>query len=79
MEEMFMIDLEKRITVNSEICHGKACISGTRITVSVILDCLAEGMKDSEILKEYPSLAAEDVRAAIEYAAMLAKEEVHAL
>lgn len=74
-----MIDYEKRITVNPEICHGKACISGTRITVSVILDCLAEGMSNLEILEEYPSLAAEDIRAAIEYAALLAKEEVNAL
>ncbi len=74
-----MKDLDKKITVDSGVCHGKACISGTRIMVSVILDCLAEGMSDSEILGEYPSLAVEDIRAAIEYAALLAKEEVHAL
>ncbi len=74
-----MMDFEKRITVNPEVCHGKACASGTRIMVSVILDCLAGGMSDSEILREYPSLEVEDIRAAIEYAALLAKEEVHAL
>ena len=73
------MELLQRITVNAEICHGKACIAGTRITVSVILDCLANGMSSAEILQEYPSLEAQDIQAAIEYAALLAKEEVHAL
>ncbi len=68
-----------RIVVDPGICHGQACIKGTRIPVSVILDCLAEGMSEKEILKEYPALAAQDIKAAIEYAALLSKEELHAI
>ncbi len=45
-----------RITVDPLVCHGKACIKGTRIMVSVILDNLAEGVGEMEILKSYPSL-----------------------
>ncbi|MBS3126850.1 DUF433 domain-containing protein [Candidatus Woesearchaeota archaeon] len=68
--------LLERITYDPEICHGKACIKGTRIMVSVILDNLAEGLSIAEILKEYPTLQKEDLQAALEYAALLAKEEV---
>ncbi|RJP35144.1 MAG: DUF433 domain-containing protein [Actinobacteria bacterium] len=71
--------LSGRITVDQDICHGQACIKGTRIPVSVILDCLAEGMSEKEILKEYPTLTAQDIKAAIEYAALLSKEELHAI
>ena len=69
-------ELLKRISIDQEICHGKACIKGTRIMVSVILDNLAEGMNVEEILKDYPTLEKEDIQAALEYAALLAKEEV---
>ena len=68
--------LLERITYDPEICNGKACIKGTRIMVSVILDNLAEGLSIAEILKEYPTLQKEDLQAALEYAALLAKEEV---
>jgi uncharacterized protein (DUF433 family) len=68
------VDLLGRISVNSEVCHGKACIAGTRIPVSVILDNLAAGLSTEEILQHYPSLAAQDVLAALHYAALLAKE-----
>ncbi|MCR4441893.1 MAG: DUF433 domain-containing protein [Peptococcaceae bacterium] len=68
------MDLLQRISVNPEICHGKACIAGTRIMVSVILDNLASGMSRKEILKNYPSLQPEDIDAALAYAALLAKE-----
>lgn len=64
----------KRITVDPAVCHGKACITGTRIMVSVILDNLAEGKSRSEILKSYPSLQPADIDAALTYAAMLARE-----
>lgn len=47
--------------------------------VSVILDCLADGMGENAILEEYPSLKPEDVRAALEYGAMLAREEIHSV
>lgn len=69
-------ELLKRISVNPDICHGKACIKGTRVLVSVILDDLAEGLSPEKILSEYPSLAKEDIQASLEYAAMLAHEEV---
>jgi uncharacterized protein (DUF433 family) len=64
----------KRISVDPQICHGTACISGTRIPVSVILDNLAEGISREDILKSYPSLKSEDIDAALAYAALLAKE-----
>lgn len=64
-----------RIQVDSSICHGKACIRGTRIMVSVVLANLADGMTDAEICAEYPSLQADDIRAALVYAAELAGEE----
>jgi uncharacterized protein (DUF433 family) len=67
------------ITVDPNICHGKACIRGTRIMVSVILDNLAAGLTPEEIVHSYPSLNHEAVRAAITYAAALARERVVAL
>lgn len=67
---------QERITVDPDICHGKACIRGTRIMVSVILDNLADGIDAAEILKSYPTLEMDDVHAAIAYAAELAKERI---
>ena len=64
-----------RITADPAICGGQACIQGTRVPVHVILDFLAAGNTVEEILDEYPQLTREDVLAAIEYAAMLAREE----
>ena len=64
----------KSISVDPQICHGTACILGTRIPVSVILDNLAEGISREDILKSYPSLKSEDIDAALAYAALLAKE-----
>ncbi|MDD2717501.1 MAG: DUF433 domain-containing protein [Candidatus Wallbacteria bacterium] len=63
-----------RISAEQDVCHGKACIKGTRIPVSVILDNLAAGLKDEEILQSYPSLKPEDIRAAVSYAAELSRE-----
>ncbi|MBS3975538.1 MAG: DUF433 domain-containing protein [Syntrophomonadaceae bacterium] len=68
------MELLKRISVDPKICHGKACIAGTRIMVSVILDNLVAGLTQEEILKSYPSLKKEDIKAAIAYAALLTKE-----
>ncbi|MGI8907534.1 MAG: DUF433 domain-containing protein [Candidatus Sumerlaeaceae bacterium] len=56
-----------RIGSDPNICHGKACIKGTRVMVSVVLDNIAAGLSDSEILHEYPSLKVEDLRAAAEW------------
>ena len=66
----------ERITVDPLVCHGKACIKGTRIMVSVILDNLAEGANEKEILTSYPSLSSEDIKAAIAYAAELSRERL---
>ena len=65
-----------RITVDPLVCHGKACIKGTRIMVSVILDNLVEGISEEEILKSYPSLVYDDIKAAIAYAAELSRERL---
>lgn len=67
------------ITVDPQVCHGKACIKGTRVMVSVILDNLAVGLSAEEILRSYPSLSPEAIQAAISYAADLARERVVAL
>lgn len=67
--------LMNRIAADPKICHGKPCIRGTRILVSVILDNLAAGLTVKEIIAEYPELKSEDVKAAIAYAAELAREE----
>ena len=67
---------QERITVDPAVCHGKACIRGTRIMVSVVLDNLAAGVTADEILRSYPSLTAEDLKAAMSYAAELARERV---
>ncbi len=56
------------------MCHGKACIRGTRIMVPVILDNIAAGVERAEILSSYPSLKPEDIDAALSYAAELARE-----
>ena len=68
------MNLLDRIAVDPAICHGKACIKGTRIPVSVVLDNLAACRSVEQILASYPSLKTEDVRAAVAYAAELAKE-----
>ena len=57
--------LLNRISVGPKICHGKPCIRGTRIMVSVILDNLAEGRTPEQIVRDYPPLEIDDVRAAI--------------
>ncbi len=67
---------QDRIRSAPEICHGKVCIAGTRIPVSVILDNLAENVSEGEILANYPTLAVEDIRAAIHYAAGLVSGRV---
>lgn len=69
----------ERITIDPLVCHGKACIKGTRVMVSVILDNLAEGLSEQEILISYPSLTLEDIRAAISYAAELSREKLVSL
>lgn len=66
----------ERISTDPAICHGQAVIRGTRIPVSVILDNLAAGITQDELLASYPSLSPEDIRAATAYAAELAAERI---
>lgn len=70
------MDWKQFITVDPTVHHGKACFIGTRVPVSVVLDNLAAGLGEKEILKSYPSLSADAIHAAIAYAAELAREEV---
>lgn len=70
---------QNHITVDPTICHGKACVKGTRILVSVVLDNLAEGLSVDEIKASYPSLTKESVQATIAYAAELAHERIVAM
>ncbi|MCP4609873.1 MAG: DUF433 domain-containing protein [Planctomycetes bacterium] len=67
------------ITVDPTICHGRACIKGTKIMVSVGFDNLVAGLSPDEIITSYPSLTPEAIRAAMAYAAELARERTVAL
>jgi uncharacterized protein (DUF433 family) len=62
-----------------QVCHGQATVRGTRILVSIVLDALADGMTEAEILAEYPTLTAEGIRAAAAYGAELARDEYPAV
>lgn len=73
------MDWREHIAVDPTVCHGQACIRGTRIPASVILDNLASGLSAAEIVKSYPSLTAEAIQAAVAYAAELARERVLAM
>jgi len=64
----------KRISSDPNVCFGKPVILGTRIWVSLILGFLADGMKEEDILDEYPQLKPEDIRACLVYAAFIANE-----
>ena len=67
------------ITVEPTVCHGNACIKGTRVMVSVVMDNLAAGLTVDEIVRSYPSLRREAVQAAIAYAAELTRERIVAM
>jgi uncharacterized protein (DUF433 family) len=69
-------DSRALISVDPLVCHGQACVKGTRIAVSIVLDCLADGMTAEQIIEQYPSLTVASVRAAAAYGAELAREEV---
>jgi uncharacterized protein (DUF433 family) len=67
----------ERITFDSKILGGRACIRGMRIPVSVIVGQIAHGATVAQVLGDYPDLEEQDVRQALEYAAWLTTEEVH--
>lgn len=68
--------LLERIMIDPRVCGGKPCIRGTRIWVSLVLDLLAGGMTEVELLAEYPQLTHEDVLAAIAYGAEVSRERI---
>jgi uncharacterized protein (DUF433 family) len=70
------MEWRERISIDPAVCHGQACIKGTRIPVAVVLDNLAAGLSPEEIVASYPPLRVDDVRAATAYAAELARERV---
>jgi uncharacterized protein (DUF433 family) len=65
-----------RIAIDPQVCFGKPCIKGTRIWVSLILDFLASGESEAQILATYPQLEPDDIRAALAYAAEVARERI---
>jgi uncharacterized protein (DUF433 family) len=67
------------INIDPNVCHGQACIAGTRILVSVILDNVAAGIAHEELLRSFPKLTREGIQACIAYAADLARDEELAL
>ena len=66
----------ERISIDPAVCRGQACIKGTRIPVHQIIAMLANGDTIEELLAEYPTLQREDILACLEYAALLAEEQI---
>ena len=73
---MIVIDYRKRIVRNPKVCNGQPVFKGTRVTLRTVLASLAEGDTVEEILKAFPSLKEDDVRAAIAFAATSAEEDL---
>jgi uncharacterized protein (DUF433 family) len=66
-----MIELLSRITIRPDQCHGRPCVRGMRIRVADILTMLADGVDEPEMLRDFPDLEADDIRACLAYAARL--------
>jgi len=64
------------VTIDPAICHGKPCVRGTRILVTTVLDSLASGDTETEIMSAYPALTVEGIRGALAYGSLLARQEV---
>ena len=76
MTRKVTMNWQERIQSDPQIAHGQACIKGTRVPVAVVLDNLAAGKTQADILNSYPSLAREDIQAAMAYAAEIARERL---
>lgn len=68
--------MDKRVSIDTKVCHGQACIKGTRIPVHQIIRMLANGDTIEELIEEYPSISREDILACLDDAASLAEEEL---
>ncbi len=66
----------ERISIDPNVCHGQACVKGTRVPVHLVVAMLANGDSIEDLLIEYPSLNREDILACLGYAAALAEEQV---
>ena len=69
-------NLLQRISVDPNICHGKPCIRGHRVWVSLVLDLLADGLTHDQVLAEYPGLELDDIRACMAYGSEMTRERV---
>ena len=69
-----MQDWKSRIAIDPNVCHGRPCIRGTRVWVSLIVDNLAGGAPVAEIMDAYPALTEDDIKAALSYAAEMVRE-----
>jgi uncharacterized protein (DUF433 family) len=67
-------ELLQRISIDPNVCGGRACIRGHRIWVSLVLDFLASGVAEAEVLRDYPQLTSDDIKACIAYGSELARE-----
>ena len=65
-----------RIAIDPAICGGKPCIKGTRIWVALVLDFLADGKSEADLLAEYPALTRQDILAAMAYGAEMSRERI---
>jgi uncharacterized protein (DUF433 family) len=63
------MEIRPRIDVDPEVCHGRPCVAGTRMRVQDILEALADGATEAEILEDFDYISAEDIRACLAYAA----------
>lgn len=70
------IDWHNHISINQEIHHGEPCIKGTRVSVSLIVGSVADGMSFDEIMDSYPQLKKESIQAALAYAADIVRHEI---
>lgn len=68
--------LLQRIAVDPNVCHGKPCIRGHRVWVSLVLDLLADGLSTEQIAEHYPGLEADDIRACVAYGSEMTRERV---
>ncbi len=68
--------MSDRISIRPDVCHGQACIRGTRIPVHQVVRMLADGDTNEALFEAYPSITREDIAACLDYAASLAEERV---
>ena len=69
-------ELLKRISIDPNVCFGKPCVRGTRIWASLIVDNLAEGISEAELIAAHPQLQPDDIRAALAFAAEMTRERI---